>query len=57
MPRLRGKFKPLGNEKYKELVRKEREWLKGSKRCKICGYHHPPMRYDGLRYDGPQREL
>ena len=35
-----------GNEKYKELVRQEQEWLKGHPLCKICGFIHPPMTHD-----------
>lgn len=35
----------LGNEKYQELIKEEREWLKKApkKPCDICGYRHPPM--------------
>lgn len=46
-----------GNEKYQALDRAERQWLKGSKRCGICGHRHPPMKYDGSKYEGPQLQL
>lgn len=52
-----GNRKPPGNAKYQELIRQEKEWLKarGASLCPICRQIHPPMKYEGRRYDGPHK--